>query len=253
MIKRNKVLVIGESCTDVFIYGTTKRKSPEGNGPVFEPTKEVYGRGMAENTALNLSAMGIDVDIFSDKGNITKTRYVDETTNELYLRVDENDSVERIDVYAIPDPFQYDAIVISDYCKGFLTEDDIAQISKLHQLVILDTKKHLGDWCKDVTFIKLNRFEAQNNHDVILEKKWLNDKIIITLDGKGASHKGIIYKTEKIENADVSGAGDTFVAGFVARYLDSEDVGVSIGWANYCAREVVKEKGVSVFKKEKTI
>jgi bifunctional ADP-heptose synthase (sugar kinase/adenylyltransferase) len=249
MIKRNKVLVIGETCTDVFVYGTSKRKSPEGKGPVFVPSNEVYNGGMAANTANNLSAMGIDVDIFSDTGNITKTRYVDENTNELYLRVDENDLVERIDIYQIPDPFQYDAIIISDYCKGFLTEEDIAKISKLHKLVILDTKKHLGDWCKDVTFIKLNRFEAQNNHDIILEKKWLGDKIITTLDGNGASYKGKVYKTQRVENADVSGAGDTFVAGFVARYLDSEDVGVSINWANYCSGEVVKEKGVTVFKK----
>ena len=246
-MKKCKVLVIGESCTDVFIYGISKRKSPEGNGPVFEPTQEIYGRGMAENTALNLSSMAVDVDIFSDNGNITKTRYADETTNELYLRVDENDSVERINIYDLPDFVSYDAIVISDYCKGFLTEDDIAQISKLHKLVILDTKKHLGDWCKDVTFIKINRFEAQNNHDIILENKWLEDKIITTLDGNGASYKGKVIKTKKIENADVSGAGDTFVAGFVARYLDSQNVEESIEWANHCAGEVVKKKGVSVF------
>ena len=246
-MKKYKVLVIGESCTDVFIYGTSKRKSPEGNGPVFEPTQEIYGRGMAENTALNLSSMAVDVDIFSDNGSITKTRYVNETTNELYLRVDENDSVERINIYDLPDFVSYDAIVISDYCKGFLTEDDIAQISKLHKLVILDTKKHLGDWCKDVTFIKINRFEAQNNHDIILENKWLEDKIITTLDGNGAAYKGKVIKTKKIENADVSGAGDTFVAGFVARYLDSQNVEESIEWANHCAGEVVKKKGVSVF------
>jgi bifunctional ADP-heptose synthase (sugar kinase/adenylyltransferase) len=248
-MKKYKVLVIGESCTDVFVYGKSVRKSPEGKGPVFIPSKEVYNGGMVINTANNLSAMAIDVDIYSDTGSITKTRYVDEETNELYLRLDENDLVDRIDINQLPNFTEYHAIVISDYCKGFLTEDDIAQISKLHQLVILDTKKHLGDWCKDVKFIKLNRFEAQNNHDVILEKKWLDDKIIITLDGKGASHKGIIYKTEKVENADVSGAGDTFVAGFVSKYLDSEDIGVSIDWANYCAGEVVKEKGVTVFKK----
>jgi len=243
-----KVLVIGESCRDVFIYGKSLRKSPEGNGPVFIPTKEVYGKGMASNTADNLSSMAVDVDIFSDKGSITKTRYVNEDTNELYLRVDTNDVVDRINIYDLPDVFQYHAIIISDYCKGFLKEEDIERISSMHSLVILDTKKTLGDWCKNVTFIKLNRFEAQNNHDIILENKWLDDKIITTLDGKGAAYKGNVIKTKKIENADVSGAGDTFVAGFVARYLDSYDVEESIIWANYCAGEVVKEKGVTVFK-----
>ena len=54
---KNKVLVIGESCTDIFVYGTSKRKSPEGKGPVFIPTKEVYGVGMAANTANNLGSI----------------------------------------------------------------------------------------------------------------------------------------------------------------------------------------------------
>ena len=61
----SKVLVIGESCTDIFIYGKSNRKSPEGNGPVFIPTKEVYGAGMAGNSSNNLASMGVDVDLFS--------------------------------------------------------------------------------------------------------------------------------------------------------------------------------------------
>lgn len=248
-MKNYKVLVIGERCSDIFVYGKSKRKSPEGAGPVFTPTKVVSNEGMAANTARNINAMGIDVVLFSDSGNIIKTRFVDEDTNQLYLRVDENDFTKRIDLSELDNLKSFDAIIISDYCKGFLTEDDIAQISKLHQLVILDTKKHLGDWCKNIRFIKINRFEAQNNHDTILEHKWLDDKIITTLDGKGAAYKGKIIKTKKIDNADVSGAGDTFVAGFVAKYLDSYDIEESIKWANYCATDVVKKKGVSVFGK----
>jgi bifunctional ADP-heptose synthase (sugar kinase/adenylyltransferase) len=245
----NKVLVIGESCTDIFIYGTSDRKSPEGKGPVFVPNYEKYGVGMAANTTNNLSAMGIDTDMFSDNGNIIKTRYVNEDTNELYLRVDENDSVNRINVNDLPDLKQYSAIIISDYCKGFLTEEDIDTIASMHPLVILDTKKKLGDWCKDLKFIKVNRTEWEVSKDVIRDNEWLFDKIICTLDKTGTAYKHTTYAVKPIENADVSGAGDTFVAGFVARYLDSEDIGVSIDWGNYCAGEVVKEKGVSVFKK----
>jgi bifunctional ADP-heptose synthase (sugar kinase/adenylyltransferase) len=245
----NKVLVIGESCTDIFIYGTSERKSPEGRGPVFIPKYEKYGVGMAANTTNNLAAMGIDVDIFSDSGNIIKTRYVNEDTNELYLRVDENDYVERININELPDLNQYDAIVISDYCKGFLTEDDISEIASKHSLVIADTKKKLGDWCKNLKFIKVNRLEWEVSKDIIRDNEWLFDKIIRTLDKTGTAYKHTTYPVIPIENADVSGAGDTFVAGFVARYLDSEDIGVSIDWGNYCAGEVVKEKGVSVFRK----
>ena len=248
-MRKYKVLVIGEHCTDTFIYGVSNRKSPEGNGPVFVPVNKVNGIGMAGNTANNLIGMGVDVDTFFDKGNITKTRYVDDTTNELYLRLDENDSVDRIDIYELPDLVSYDMIIISDYCKGFLTGEDIDKIASMAKFTILDTKKKLGDWCKNVSFIKVNRNEAYNNRDIIYQNKWLEDKLIITLDGIGACYKDKVISTEYVENADVSGAGDTFVAGFVAKYLDSNNITESIDWANYCAGEVVKEKGVSVFKK----
>jgi len=245
----NRVLVIGESCTDIFVYGTSKRKSPEGNGPVLVPLSETYGLGMASNVVNNLRAMGIETNIFSDNGSIVKTRYVNKDTNELYLRVDENDSVSRIDISKLSDISQYDAIIISDYCKGFLSEEDIANIASIHPLVILDTKKKLGDWCKNLKFIKINRLEWKNNKDIIRDNEWLFDKIICTLDKTGTSHKHTTYPVTPIENGDVSGAGDTFTAGFVVRYLDSEDVGTSIEWGNYCAGEVIKKKGVSVFGK----
>jgi D-beta-D-heptose 7-phosphate kinase/D-beta-D-heptose 1-phosphate adenosyltransferase len=245
----SKVLVIGESCTDIFIYGTSERKSPEGKGPVFIPKYEKYGVGMAANTTNNLAAMGVDVDMLSDNGNIIKTRYVNEDTNELYLRVDENDLVNRINIDDLPDLNQYSAIIISDYCKGFLEEEDIAKIASMHDLVITDTKKKLGDWCIDLKFIKVNRLEWVNSKDIIRDTEWLFDKIICTLDKKGTTYKHTTYPVIPIENADVSGAGDTFIAGFVARYLDSEDIGISIEWGNYCAGEVIKKKGVSVFGK----
>jgi bifunctional ADP-heptose synthase (sugar kinase/adenylyltransferase) len=245
----NRVLVIGESCTDVFVYGISKRKSPEGNGPVFVPISETYGLGMAGNTANNLMAMGLDVDTYFDNGKIMKTRYVNKETNELYLRVDTDDTTDRIDIYDLPDLVRYDVVVISDYCKGFLTEEDIDKIASMAKFTILDTKKKLGDWCKNINFIKVNRQECQNNFKVIRDNEWLFDKIICTLDRGGAMYKTQTFKVQSIDNADVSGAGDTFVAGFVARYLDSEDIGVSIDWANYCAGEVVKKKGVSVFGK----
>ncbi len=245
----SKILVIGESCTDIFVYGTSERKSPEGNGPVFVPISETYGLGMASNVANNLKAMGAETDIFSDNGSIVKTRYVNRDTNELYLRVDENDSVNRVDISKLANISQYDAIIISDYCKGFLTEEDISNIASLHHLVILDTKKKLGDWCKDLAFIKVNRLEWAGSKDVIRDNEWLFDKIICTLDKKGTTYKHITYPVIPIENADVSGAGDTFISGFVVKYLETNDIGKSIEWGNYCAGEVVKQKGVSVFKK----
>ena len=245
----SKVLVIGESCTDIFIYGKSNRKSPEGNGPVFIPTKEVYGAGMAGNSSNNLASMGVDVDLFSNEYiETTKTRFVNEDTNELYMRLDENDISDRMDISQLPNVGDYDAILISDYNKGFITEEDIEHISKLHPLVILDTKKKLGDWCKNIKFVKVNRSEYKRNESIINENNWLFEKMIITLDGDGSVYKGESVPTTKVESADISGAGDTYIAGFTVKYIETNDVLESMKWANYCAGEVVKQKGVSIFK-----
>ena len=210
----SKVLIIGENCIDIFVYGYSKRKSPEGEGMVFTPTKEVYADGMAYNTANNIVAMGLDVDIITNDEEITKRRYLDDESNYLFLRVDENDNVKRYDINTLPDLSQYSAILISDYHKGFLTEDDIKFIAEKHPLVIVDTKKKLGDWCKDIRFIKINRTEYLNNVDVIDIIDWLDEKLLITLDKDGTVHKGIQYPAEEVEVVDICGAGDTFIAGF---------------------------------------
>ena len=243
----NKVLIIGENCIDVFVYGYSKRKSPEGEGMVFTPTKEVYADGMAYNTANNIVAMGLDVDIITNNEEITKRRYLDDETNYLFLRVDENDSVKRYDVNTLPDLSHYSAVLISDYDKGFLTEGDIEYIAQRHPLVILDTKKLLGEWCNDIKFIKINRTEYLNNAEIIDNNRWLLNKLLVTLDKDGTIHKGIKYPAEKVEVVDICGAGDTFIAGFTKKYLETNDVSKSIVFANKVASVVIQEKGVSVY------
>ena len=52
-----KIVVIGESCTDRYIYGDCKRLCPEGPVPVFSPLNVVEQRGMAANTFHNLENM----------------------------------------------------------------------------------------------------------------------------------------------------------------------------------------------------
>lgn len=243
----NKVLIIGENCIDVFVYGYSKRKSPEGEGMVFTPTKEVYADGMAYNTSNNIIAMGLDVDIISNTEEITKRRYLDDETNYLFLRVDENDRVKRYDVNTLPDLSQYSAVLISDYDKGFLTEGDIAYIARKHPLVIVDTKKLLGDWCNDVKFIKINRTEYLNNAEIIDNNRWMVNKLLVTLDKDGTIHKGIKYPAEKVEVVDICGAGDTFIAGFTKKYLETSDVSNSILFANKVASVVIQKKGVSIY------
>jgi bifunctional ADP-heptose synthase (sugar kinase/adenylyltransferase) len=186
------------------------------------------------------------VDILTDTGNITKTRYIDEKTNELYLRVDDHDSVDRINLENLPDLSNYDAVVISDYCKGFLWEEDIAKIGSMHDLVILDTKKKLGSWCNDITFIKLNRTECNNNLVNIAENDLIG-KIIATMDKDGATHNGKIYPATTNKPIDICGAGDTFVAGFTTEYIKTNDIDKAIIFANTAAGQVILQRGVTVY------
>ena len=242
----SRILLIGEQCDDIFIYGDTPRLSPEGPAPVFIPTREVYNGGMGMNVMGNLTALGVDVDFEHQQSPITKTRHIHESSNTLLLRIDEEKNIDNIgDRLPKLDFWEYQMVVVSDYNKGFLTEEDIAYIGFKHPNVICDTKKKLGDWCKDLRFIKLNRTEFENNKKFIEENDWILEKLIITLDKDGCMYKGTSYPTEKVEIMDISGAGDTFVAGFVKEFLDSEDVSKSIQFGNRCSTQVVQRRGVT--------
>jgi bifunctional ADP-heptose synthase (sugar kinase/adenylyltransferase) len=239
-----KILVIGDSCVDVFIYGIIERLAPEAPVPVVKPVSQRENPGMALNVVANLKALGAEVDIITNDTDIRKVRYVDERYNQLVLRVDENDKCERYNgVYETVD---YDAIIISDYCKGFLTEEDIESFSERAECpVFLDTKKQLGLWCKNIDFIKINHLEHLKNFERIPTYPKLEEKIIVTKGREGCEHKGKTYPTQEVPVKDVSGAGDTFISGLVYEYVKSRNIKKSIKFAQECTTIVVQKTGVA--------
>ena len=68
------------------------------------------------------------------------------------------------------------------------------------------------------------------------------------MGSKGCRYQDQHYPVEKVEIKDLSGAGDSFLAGLVCEYLKDRDVGKSIEFANRCATRVVQQKGVSTLK-----
>ena len=126
-----KILIIGDSCKDVFVYGKVNRLTPEAPVPVFNPTKTKTNDGMAKNVSNNVEALNVGVYTITNSNSIRKVRYVDDKSNQLVLRVDEHDYCDRIDddtLSSIQDNkchitmagiVDVDAIIISDYCKGF--------------------------------------------------------------------------------------------------------------------------------------
>ena len=92
-----KVLLIGDSCTDVYVYGDVKRLNPEAPVPVLEPKREHTSQGMAWNVYNNMLAFGLDVYMITQMETIKKTRYIDEKSNQQILRVDEEPEVKPIE------------------------------------------------------------------------------------------------------------------------------------------------------------
>lgn len=242
----SKILVIGDGCKDVHIYGRCERLAPDAPVPVFIPNYEKRNLGMAGNVYQNIVAMGYPAILKTNPLTIEKKRFVHEETNHMFLRVDSGESsIERIS--DLTDEFisQYDLIIISDYNKGFLLEEDIKFICDNHNLVFIDTKKIIGDFCKNCSFIKINKNEYEASQDFIRGSEWAKNKVIVTLGSKGCLFKDKLYPVEKVEIKDLCGAGDTFMAALCVNYLKTKNIDSAIEFANECATEIVQLKGVN--------
>ena len=241
-----KLLVIGESCVDRFVYCEAKRLSPEAPVPVLTPLYTIENPGMAGNTIENIKAIaleGCEMNWVTQKSKITKTRYVEEKSNHMFLRVDEGEDFNcsfkwnsNMDVSLD----QADIVVVSDYDKGWLSNDDIKKIGRKSKLSILDSKRKLtNDMIENYTFVKLNESERLNNPDLT------TDNIITTLGKRGAEYKNVLFESPVPQDTiDVSGAGDTFTAAFIVRYFETKDERIAIKYANQKASEVVSRRGV---------
>lgn len=241
---QKKILVIGDSCRDVFVYCDAIRLAPDVPVPVLNVKDQSENPGMAKNVYRNIKSLTDKCDVITNLNwfNITKTRYVDEKSNHMFFRVDSPHDIERIDLSKVT--YDYDIIVISDYNRGFLHQQDIQEICSNHPKVFLDTKKTLGSWANNAFFIKINDFEYKNSKNFITQK--LSSKIIRTKGADGCEYQGVIYSVNKVEVKDVSGAGDSFLSGLVVKYFETQDIVESIKFANKCASTVVKQRGVTV-------
>jgi bifunctional ADP-heptose synthase (sugar kinase/adenylyltransferase) len=240
-----KVLVIGETCVDKFVYCKINRLSPEAPVPILTPCKTTKNSGMAGNVVANLKALEPTciTMLLGQTEVITKTRYVEEKSNHMFLRLDEGE--ENITPIKWTKDFETiikdsDLVIVSDYNKGFLDTTSLWNIGHLSKLSILDTKRKLTpDVANKFSFIKLNESESKNNQH--LDPK----NIIVTLGSQGAYYDGeLIPQNNPQQTIDVSGAGDTFVAAFAVKFLETLEEKVSIEYANKISSIVVSKRGV---------
>jgi bifunctional ADP-heptose synthase (sugar kinase/adenylyltransferase) len=235
---RPTILLLGDNCLDIYYYGDVKRISPEAPIPILDYAQKEQRYGMAANVWQNLEKLGCTV-IFTTSGRSIKTRFIDRNTNQHLLRLDEDPPREAVKVPILHTGIHpWDAIAISDYEKGSITQDTIEYIKKYYKgPIFVDTKKRdLAQF--DGMFVKINQKEYSEATSLP------NEHLITTMGDLGASYKGKLYKAFKSESCDVCGAGDTFFASLIYKYVETKDIEQSIIFANAASSITVKHVGV---------
>lgn len=303
-IKQLKVLIIGDIMLDHYIMGDITRISPEAPVPVISIEKEHYTLGAAANVALNISQLGAKASLWgiwgkdeagkkikgllskaniitlpqpTDKAQtIVKTRLIArnqqicrldrEAEKHLYqLPLAEAEYKDRLNK-AITDA---DAIILSDYAKGVITEPLIQSVQKIAQqkekFLAIDPKPKSDLHYSDFDLITPNKDESYLlaglpiSHQKLYPGEQICKKInqcfkpktlIITLGKEGLliSKKGKIIQqipTYAHEVFDVSGAGDTTISALTLALAAKFPVEQAAYFANTAAGVVVGKPGTA--------
>ena len=183
---------------DRYIIGTTNRISPEGPIPVLDVKKEVKMLGGVGNVVRNLSTLAIESHLVSLLGNdinskevekkldqirvnknivkdsdrptITKTRFI--ANNQQILRVDKEkilpinkNTEKKIYKRSKKEILNADAIIISDYNKGLVTDYILKKIisfsKKNKKPIIIDPKSPDFKKYKGATIVTPNIKELE--------------------------------------------------------------------------------------------
>lgn len=296
--KRPNILVVGDLMLDSYMWGGADRISPEAPVPVVAVTKETKSLGGAGNVVANLTSLGANVWVSSILGSdeaakIIKSEFtrlgadvsgIFEDTNRttsLKTRVmagshqivrfdkeskDEIDGAneEKIYSFAASNIGSFDAILLSDYKKGIIT-DSLSQ--KLITLandknipVLADPKGSDYSKYKNATLLTPNKKEAKEATKIDIKddeslvaaglklKRELNLKYsVITLseDGIGIFDEGKTIKLPTLaqEVFDVTGAGDTVLSALGIALALGADIVEAAKFANKAAAVVVAKVG----------
>jgi D-glycero-beta-D-manno-heptose-7-phosphate kinase len=311
-----RILVAGDLMLDEFLWGKVSRISPEAPVPVVDVTAESYYPGGAANVARNIreftahaSVMGMagadpygdrlvsllhgssieTTGVLQDASSFTtvKTRII--ARHQQVVRVDRErhapptaGQTERAMAYlesAIP---LVDAIVISDYCKGFLTQplaDCICDLVRAHgKLLTVDPHPHNPLRWPGAAAIKPNRAEAflsagmratdpvdpptEDEHLIAAGNRlleiWGAECVLVTLGEQGMmlfQKNGAPHHTPTRAQAvfDVSGAGDTAIAVFTLGLAAGASPSEAAELANHASGVVVGKLGTATATKDELL
>lgn len=245
LARQYNVLLIGDSCTDEWVYGSCDRLSPEGPIPVLKYSEKQSAPGMAANVHENLKSLGINVNFLTNRETITKTRYVDDRSNQQIMRLDTEPEVKPLreaELRMAAMHIDYDAVVISDYDKGYVDNNLIDVLAPKNPgiKIFVDTKKKKLPTQYNNVVYKINKKEFELLDSDHIPK---GESMIVTHGANGALWNKKQFPVPISRTFDVTGAGDTFLAALVFYYIQLPSMEESINFANRCAAIAVQNPG----------
>tara|TARA_Y100000034_G_C6898257_1_gene414635 strand:+ start:145 stop:1881 length:1737 start_codon:yes stop_codon:yes gene_type:complete len=277
-----KILVIGDVMLDSYLQGNVSRVSPEAPIPVINVTDKKYKVGGAVNVASNVVSLGGSASIFGFVGEdregqilramvekegidcnfdlcgktTVKTRVIG--NNQQIARLDEENTEEKefsssMRSKLLDKAEEADAIIVSDYAKGTLTEDLFTLLQNYKSKIIVDPKPKNKSLYRDVFLITPNEkelFEMTNltefNECGRSLSKELSSHVLATRGAKGMtvfSDSFMEIPTYAKEIYDVVGAGDTVVATLALSISSGASLEESAIIANHAAGITVSKRG----------
>ena len=300
-IARLRILVVGDVMLDHYIWGDATRISPEAPVPVVHIQRDTYTAGAGANVALNLVALGAKavvagciqddepgrklanvlgrhgvkgINLAGAGQTIVKTRVI--AQHQQLCRLDRESPAEHYAVDAAkavarlrPEVQASDAVILSDYAKGLLTEELVAALTRLARdagkFIALDPKPKRKLRFPGLDLLTPNRREAAELAGVDWDpqqpfpaeeicariyERYRPRYLVVTLseDGMLLCAQGRVLKTIPTaarEVFDVSGAGDTSIAGLVLALAAGADLETAAHFANAAAGVVVGKLGTA--------
>lgn len=247
-----RVLVIGDVMIDHYLHGSATRISPEAPIPVVKVVSQERRSGGAVNVAENLNSLGVDERLailplpWPEKHRLM----VGDTQ---VARWDTNDVLPPHDIEALDKcvaDWPPDAIVISDYAKGSVTDEVIDWIAERRVLTYVDSKRMPFDFPPECVF-----FPNQKEYN-LWECAYARQLMVVLKRGASGIaelSKGVVieeYPAMACHVRSVCGAGDVVLAAYVAAQMRGEPNRKALWYANLAAAVAVEQPYTAVVRPE---